>query len=88
MFEKLAIWYLSRTLKKAKIYTLEIGITSDGWTYHKRNKEKEESIKKILAKIKQRRNKRCEFYVSLLQYKPCYNTSVKSFKNISLMINN
>ena len=52
MFEKLAIWYLSRMLRKAKINDLEIGITSDGWTYHKRNKEKEEALKKIIAKIK------------------------------------
>lgn len=52
MFEKLATWYLQRMLRKAKIYTLEIGITSDGWTYHKRNKDKEDSIEKTLAKIK------------------------------------
>lgn len=52
MFEKLATWYLSRMLRKAKINNLEIGITSDGWTYHKRDKEKEESIKKTLAEIK------------------------------------
>jgi len=51
MFEKLATWYLSRMLRKAKIYTLEIGVTSDSWTYHKRNKEKEEAIKKIVARI-------------------------------------
>lgn len=56
MLEKLATWYLSRMLRKAKINELEIGITSDGWTYHKRNKEKEESIKKTISKIKYAEN--------------------------------
>lgn len=52
MFEKLATWYLSRILRKTKINQLELGITSDGWTYHKRNREKEEALKKIVAKLK------------------------------------
>ena len=52
MFENLAKWYISRLLRKAKINDLEMVIRSDGWTYYKRNKTREESIKKLIAEIR------------------------------------
>lgn len=52
MFEKLAKWYLSRLLRKAKIDDLEMVIRSDYWTYYKRDKEREKSVKKTMALIK------------------------------------
>jgi hypothetical protein len=52
MFEKIAKWYLSKLLRKANINDLEMVIRSNGWTYYKRNKDKEESVKKTLSLIK------------------------------------
>ena len=51
MFESLAIWYLIKILKKDKVSGLEIVIRDNGWTYRRRNKEQESSIKKTLSKI-------------------------------------
>lgn len=52
MLEKLAKWYLSKYLRKHKYNNLEIVIRDDGWTIYRRNKEKEESIQKLISKIK------------------------------------
>ena len=52
MLEELAIKFISWNLKRKGINTLEIVIRSDGNTVYKRNKEKEEYVKKILSKIK------------------------------------
>ena len=50
MLEKLAKWYLIRCMRGLK--STEIVINEEFWTYRKRNKEREESIKKTLALIK------------------------------------
>jgi len=52
LLHKLAIKFLVYDLKRQKIDNLEIVIRSDGKTTYKRNKEKEDSIKKILNKIR------------------------------------
>ena len=52
MLEELAIKFISWNLKRKGINNLEIVIRSDGNTVYKRNKEKEEYVKKILSKIK------------------------------------
>ena len=52
MLEELAIKFISWNLKRKGINNLEIVIRSDGHTVYKRNKEKEEYVKKILSKIK------------------------------------
>ena len=52
MLEKLARWYLIRKMRKLKINNIELAITSDGWTYHKRDKAKEKAINKLIALIK------------------------------------
>lgn len=52
MLEKLAIRFISWDLKRKGINNLEIVIRSDGNTMYKRNKEREESIKETLSKIK------------------------------------
>ncbi len=52
MFEKLAIWYLCKLLKKCKSDNMEIVCRSNGWTYRKRNKEQEKSINETLKLIK------------------------------------
>lgn len=52
MLEELAIKFISWNLKRKGINNLEIVIRSDGNTVYKRNKEKEECVKKILSKIK------------------------------------
>ena len=52
MFYTLARWYIQHNLKKENINTLELVIRSDGWTFYKRNKEREESIKKLFTTIK------------------------------------
>lgn len=51
MLKQLAIKYLQWYLKRKKINNIEFVIRSDCWTYHKRNKYKEESIKKTLELI-------------------------------------
>lgn len=52
MFEKLAIKFLSWNLRRQKLHNIEIVVRSDGNTIYKRNKKKEEDIKKIISKIK------------------------------------
>ena len=52
MLEKLAKWYLSGYLRKHKYSNLEIVVRDDGWTIYRRNKEREESIKKTISRIK------------------------------------
>lgn len=52
MLEKLAIKFISWNLRRKGINNIEIVIRSDGDTVYKRNKEREESIKKTLSKIK------------------------------------
>lgn len=52
MLEELAIKFICWNLKRKGINNLEIVIRSDGNTVYKRNKEKEEYVKKILSKIK------------------------------------
>lgn len=53
MLEKLAIKFISWNLRRKGMNNLEIVIRSDGNTVYKRNKEREESIKETLSKIKQ-----------------------------------
>ena len=52
VFEKLAIKFLSWNLRRQKLHNIEIVVRSDGNTIYKRNKKKEEDIKKIISKIK------------------------------------
>lgn len=52
MLEKLAIKFISWNLRRKKTDNLEVVIRSDGDTLYKRNKEREESIKETLSKIK------------------------------------
>ena len=52
MFEKLAIKFISWNLRRKKIHNIEVVIRSDGDTIYKRNKEREESVKRTLSKIK------------------------------------
>lgn len=52
MLEKLAIKFISWNLRRKGISNLEVVIRSNGNTIYKRNKEREESVKRILAKIK------------------------------------
>ena len=50
MIEKLARWYLTMKMKKSR--GLEMVIRNDSWTYYRRDRDKEESIKKTLYKTK------------------------------------
>lgn len=52
MFEKLAIKFISWNLKRKGINNIEVVIRSDGNTLYKRNKERENSVKDTLSKIK------------------------------------
>lgn len=52
MLEKLAIKFISWNLRRKGMDNIEIVIRSDGDTMYKRNKEREESVRKTLSKIK------------------------------------
>jgi len=52
MLYKLAIHYISHCLKKSHISGLEVIIRDDDWTYNRRDKDKEKSIKNTLDLIK------------------------------------
>lgn len=52
MLEKLAIKFISWNLRRKGMDNIEIVIRSDGDTIYKRNKEREESVRKTLSKIK------------------------------------
>ena len=52
MLEKLAIKFISWNLRREGIHNLEVVIRSDGDVLYKRNKEREESIKEVISKIK------------------------------------
>lgn len=52
MFKWIAIHYLMWNLRRQKIYNIEYVIRSDGYTFYKRNKNKEQSIQETLNKIK------------------------------------
>lgn len=52
MFKQLAIRYLRWYLKRNRINTLELVIRDDGYTFYKRNLEKEKSVQETLDNIK------------------------------------
>ena len=52
MLEKIAIKFISWNLKRKGINNLEVVIRSDGNTFYKRNKEREESVQETISKIK------------------------------------
>lgn len=52
MFKWIAIKYLSWNLRRQGVDNIEYVIRSDGHTMHKRNKERENSMKETLSKIK------------------------------------
>ena len=52
MLEKLVIKFISWNLRRKGIDNIEIVIRSDGDTMYKRNRKREESVKKTLSKIK------------------------------------
>nr|DAY98714.1 MAG TPA: hypothetical protein [Caudoviricetes sp.] len=52
MLEKLAIKFISWNLRQKGINNLEVVIRSDGVVLYTRNKEREESIKEVISKIK------------------------------------
>lgn len=52
MLEKLAIKFISWNLRRKGINNIEIVIRSDGDTMYKRNKEREESTRRTLSKIR------------------------------------
>lgn len=51
MLEKLAINYIVKRMKKSRCNNIEIVIRSDGSTVYRRNREKEQSINRTIAKI-------------------------------------
>lgn len=52
MFNKILIKFLQWNLKRNKLSNIELVIRDNGYTYYKRNKNKEESIKETLKLIK------------------------------------
>lgn len=52
MLQRLMIKFISWNLRRKNMDNLEIVIRSDGNTTYKRNKQREESIKETISKIK------------------------------------
>ncbi|WP_175582776.1 hypothetical protein [Clostridium perfringens] len=52
MLQKLAIRFISWNLRRQKIDNLGVLVHSDGHTFYKRNKRREQSIKETISKIK------------------------------------
>lgn len=50
--KRLVIKYLVWLFKIQKIDNIELVIRNDGYTYYKRNKEREKSVKEVLSQIK------------------------------------